>query len=165
MLEILASAEKALPKMLRDESGWNSLYIDYYPPIVERLWRQWGDYRISLHRIHPCKPGESLLHPHTWPSAMRILSGKYRMEIGYSTTDEGPPAAATLELAADSAYEMIEPHGWHSVRPLDGPSLSIMVSGKPWNRNYPHEFPRLGPLPQDTFDKLLDDFRQIYYNK
>src|SRR5262249_46599352 len=83
MLEILAAVEKDLPRMLLDEAAWAGLFIDYPPPTVERLWRPWRDYRVSLHRIFPCATGEALFHPHPWPSAMRILAGEYEMAVGY----------------------------------------------------------------------------------
>src|SRR5262249_49786382 len=38
MLDILSQLEQALPEMLLDESIWRSLYVDYHPPFVERLW-------------------------------------------------------------------------------------------------------------------------------
>src|SRR5258708_7914389 len=74
MLEVLRRAEADLPRLLQEESRWTSLFIDYHPPTVERLWCAWGDYRLSLHRIHPCEAGAALFHTHLWPSAMRILS-------------------------------------------------------------------------------------------
>ena len=83
MLDVLAAVEQALPQLLQDENAWHSLYIDYQLPTVERLWRPWHEYRISLHRIHPCAPGEALFHPHPWPSAMHVLAGAYEMAVGY----------------------------------------------------------------------------------
>jgi hypothetical protein len=77
MLDVLAQLEQALPAMLRDESIWHSLYVDYHPPTVERLWAPWRDYRAFLHRIHPCAREQALFHPHPWPSAMRVLEGEY----------------------------------------------------------------------------------------
>jgi hypothetical protein len=53
MLEVLAQLERALPTMLQDENIWQSLYVDYHPPTVERLWTSWSDCRVYLHRIHP----------------------------------------------------------------------------------------------------------------
>jgi hypothetical protein len=94
MLEILASVESELPRLLLDESAWSGLLIDYHPPTVERLWMGWQGHRVSLHRIHPCGPGQALFHPHPWPSAMRILSGEYEMAVGYGrgeTPRRSPP--------------------------------------------------------------------------
>src|SRR4051794_19093257 len=96
MLEILAQVERELPRLLLDEESWKGLYIDYHPPTVERLWRPWGEYRVSLHRISPCGPGEALFHPHPWPSVMRILAGEYEMAVGYGPGLEEPPVAALM---------------------------------------------------------------------
>ncbi len=117
--------------MLRESDHlWESLDVNYEPPRVERLWRKFGDFRIYLHRIHPCE--KALFHPHPWPSAVEVLSGAYEMGIGYGAGPEAPPTAATAILRKGSSYEMIDPNGWHYVRPFGDPSLSIMVTGKPW---------------------------------
>jgi hypothetical protein len=106
MIEILEVVEKQLPDLLADEAAWSTLYIDYHPPLVERVWRQWGEYRICLHRIHPCRPEEALFHPHPWPSAMRIISGRYNMGVGHGPGIKAPPIDKALEMTAGAAYEM-----------------------------------------------------------
>jgi hypothetical protein len=63
MLDTLYAVERELPALLQDEGAWKSLYVDYHPPLVERLWLPWGSYRINLHRIHPCARDEALFHP------------------------------------------------------------------------------------------------------
>lgn len=83
MLELLARLKLELPDLLIDDTAWQGFYIDYHLPIVERLWRQWNEYRVYLHRIHPCKSEDALFHPHPWPSAMEIVSGAYEMIVGY----------------------------------------------------------------------------------
>ena len=60
MLDVLAAVERDLPGLLSDEAGWSGLFIDYHPPTVERLWRNWGEQRISLHRIYRCAPGAAV---------------------------------------------------------------------------------------------------------
>src|SRR5947209_10035564 len=132
MLEILTAVEKDLPRLLLDEAAWSGLFIDYHPPTVERLWMRWRDCRVSLHRIHPCAPGEALFHPHPWPSAMRILSGEYEMAVGFGPGETPPPVAALLVAREDCRYEMTHPDGWHYVCPLGEPSRSLMVSGGAW---------------------------------
>src|SRR5205823_428108 len=95
MLDILHAAEKELPRLLASDDGWQSLRVDYHPPFVDRVFRDWSPpgaaegarYRISLHRIHPCAPAEALFHPHPWPSAMRIHSGTYEMGVGHGAGD------------------------------------------------------------------------------
>jgi len=140
MWEILASAEAALPALLNDPAGWRSLDINYHPPRVERLFRPWGEGgRLSLHRVHPCPLDSALFHPHPWPSAMRIVSGSYRMIVGYGAGVEQPPVAMTLELTAGARYAMVDPDAWHAVVPQGQPSLSIMVTGQPWARPVPLE--------------------------
>jgi hypothetical protein len=162
MLDTLAAVERELPELLQDESGWNSVYIDYHPPTVERLWRNWNGYRIYLHRIHPCAAGEALFHPHPWPSAMRILEGEYEMAVGYGKGETVPPVAALMIAAGDFRYEMTDPDAWHYVRPLGRPSVSLMVTGKPWDRPSPRSGKVLQPLNEGQRAALLEFFRRRY---
>ncbi|HYT90670.1 MAG TPA: hypothetical protein VEL76_18325 [Gemmataceae bacterium] len=162
MLDILQAVEKELPRLLADEAGWKSVDVDYHPPRVERLWRPWGEYRIYLHRIHPCERGEALFHPHPWPSAMRILSGDYEMAVGYGKGEELPPVAALMIAAGDFRYEMTDPDAWHYVRPLGGPAMTLMVTGKPWDRPAPRSTKPLQPLTDEQTKQILAFFRERY---
>lgn len=161
MLEKLHQIERQLPDLLVQD-GWQSLYVDYHPPIVERVWRQEGDYRINLHCIHPCEPEEALMHPHPWPSAIKILSGKYRQGIGYSSGRETPPIAATTIMTYGSSYEMVNKDGWHYVAPIDDVVMSLMVTGKPWDRWAPRSEKQLNPLSEKMVKEILEFFGDRY---
>jgi hypothetical protein len=160
MLDVLARLEAELPQLL--DRPWHSLHIDYHPPTVERLWQTWGDYRVSLHCIHPCEPSVALFHPHPWPSAMRVLEGTYEMAIGYGTGDTAPPVAARLVATGDLRYEMTDPDAWHYVRPIGKPAMTIMVTGKPWPRPSPTSSEPLEPVPPARAAELLAWFRARY---
>lgn len=163
MLDVLAAAEAALPELLADPAGWRSLDIDYHPPRVERLYRDLDGYRLNLHRAWPCDPGAALIHPHPWPSAMRLVRGRYRMWIGHGAGTATPPLAGLVELAAGSCYAMTERDQWHAVAPVDGPTLSVMVTGAPWDRAMPIEPARpLQPLTAEAREALFEAFRAIY---
>jgi hypothetical protein len=162
MMDILAAVEQDLPRLLLDEQSWNSVLVNYHPPIVERLWQRWGDYRISLHRIFPCAPGEALFHPHPWPSAMRILAGEYEMAVGYGKGETAPPVAALMITRGDFLYEMTDPDAWHYVRPIGGPTLSLMVTGKPWGRPSPRSSTPLVALTDLQRAELFRLFRERY---
>jgi hypothetical protein len=162
MLDVLTRLEAELPALLADDARWQSLYINYHPPFVERLWMQWGEYRVSLHRIHPCAPSDALFHPHPWPSAMRILDGKYEMAIGHGKGSEPPPVAARIIAGTDVRYEMTDPDSWHYVRPLERPAMTIMVTGKPWTRASPSSAEPLQPLAESQRCELLAWFRARY---
>lgn len=138
MLELLTTAIAELPDLVR-APGWRGMRIDYHHPYVDRAWRPWREYRLSIHRIYPCTRTEALLHPHPWPSAIAILDGRYEMAIGYGAGISSPAIAARVLLTAGARYEMLDPDGWHSVRPVDAPSISIMLSGPPWGREMPIE--------------------------
>ena len=166
MLKQLEEVEAALPELLAAEEGggWRSLYIDYHPPIVERLYRPWGAHmRINLHRIWPCEPSGALFHPHPWPSAVKVLSGTYQMRTGYGSGVEAPPVAALINMPAGACYEMTHPDAWHAVRPVGAPSLSLMITGRPWGRTAPVSPGRpLSALSDERREALLRDFRDLY---
>lgn len=144
------------------------MHVTYHPPRVERLWVQHGEYRVFLHRIHPCGEGEALFHPHPWPSAVRIMSGRYEHQIAqaapleHSGPDQEPvpdDPLARMILCVGSEYEITDPRTWHSVRPVEGPSDSIMVVGPKYDP--PVTMPKAprekqGPLSQERFDELFD---------
>jgi hypothetical protein len=162
MLEVLAQLEKALPALLRDEGIWQSLHVDYHPPTVERLWTRWREYRVYLHRIHPCEREEALFHPHPWPSAMRVLGGEYEMAVGFGPGMQAPPVAALTVSRGDFRYEMTHPDSWHYVRPLGAPTLSVMVTGKPWERESHKSSTPLRALESEQVAELLRLFRARY---
>jgi hypothetical protein len=177
MLEDLHAVLSELPSLVRQE-GWQSLHVTYHPPTVERLWRQVGAHRVFLHRIHPCASGEALLHPHPWPSAVAVVSGRYEMGVAatsssrYAITDgvyvpEAGSTLATVILTAGSEYEMLSPQAWHWVRPLDAPSLSVMVVGTPWKDAWPtSNFPKptepQTALVEELRASLLGDFQDLF---
>lgn len=162
MLAVLHQVEKALPNLLRDESIWKSVRVDYHPPIVDRVWTQFDNCRINLHKIYPCEQGQALFHPHPWPSAMRILSGRYSMLAGYGKGEFAPPVATKLILNAPDEYEMTDPDSWHSVTPLDNPSYSLLVTGPPWDRWAPKSDKHLEGLGAAAFGDMLMYFRSQY---
>lgn len=173
MLELLDKALQELPELLRSQEGWNSVHVLYHPPRVERIWRQWGSHRIFLHRIHPCEEGEALFHPHPWPSAVRIMSGQYEHRIGvqtHTTGDKKLPVTIELTrgvLTAASSYEMTNPDAWHSVRPLEGPSDSLMVIGPLYEPPVKMPSPpteKQKPLNRARFEELFGDWQDRFFN-
>lgn len=165
-LHRLHTAERLLPDLLDDRSHWKGLDVLYHAPRVERVWMQFagGPMRISLHVIHKAGHDECLYHPHPWPSAMRIVHGGYEMGIGYGSGVEAPPEACRVILTAGSEYEMANPDGWHFVCPTSPISLSLMVSGMPWNREMPVEPDKaeLPPLSDERIHQILELFKTFY---
>src|SRR5579864_6403459 len=109
MLQTLSAVEQVLPRLLINEDSWQGSFIDYHPPIVERLWMQWNEFRIQLHRIHPCGPTEALFHLHPWPSAVHVLEGNYEMAVGFGPGPEPPEVAALMTIVPGVRYEMTHP--------------------------------------------------------
>lgn len=139
MLQTLIKMEntRVLSKLLRTPDALNSLDIDYHPPRVERLFGQVDEYRVYFHIIHPCRREDALYHPHPWPSAMHVLKGTYEMGITHSAEDVSPSqltTLATVQMQGGGYYEMTDPNAWHYVRPLEGPCMSVMITGAPWGK-------------------------------
>lgn len=162
MLNKIFNIEKQLPKLLENKDSWHSVYVDYHKPFVKRLWKQEGDLRIYLHQIFPCEKEESLLHPHPWPSAMKVISGFYEMGVGFSDTNQEPIIASTLILPENSYYEMIDINSWHYVRPLEKPSFSLMITGTPWKRESPKSSYPLRELYTDEKLIIFEEFEKYY---
>lgn len=175
MLEKLHDAIEELPYLMEDKSRWNSLHVTYAQPRVERLWTQFGENRILLHRIYPCEQWEALYHAHPWPSAVRVVRGKY--EMGLASFDVGAgiidyddwhhgPTEATLVLTKGCEYEMINRTGWHYVRPVDGPCDTIMVVGPPFKNpmtgqdSIPDK--KQNPLIPTRFDELFNEWKMKF---
>lgn len=163
MLKVLHSIERQLPTLLQDETGWQSMFIDYEYPIVKRIWRQLGDHRVYLHKIHSCYRDKAFFHPHPWPSAMRILKGAYEMGLGYGNPNETPPTImTTLVLEKGSEYVMDDINAWHYVRPVTEHAYSLMVTDLPWGGKAPKSNPPLQSLNSSVYQKLFHEFQTFY---
>lgn len=156
--------EEELFRLLNSPEVWQSLFVDYHKPFVERMWTQIDkEHRIFLHFIHPCEKSDSLWHPHPWPSAMHVLEGKYEMGVGYSEDNKTPPSALTCELSNGGMYyEMMDKNGWHYVRPLEKPASTLMLIGKPWDRWSPKSDKELKPLTEARQETILWYFIDFY---
>jgi hypothetical protein len=171
MLDVLSEAEQQLPQLVKSLDGWRSLFVNYHAPFVERLWRPFGtEHRLFLHCIHRCSVKEALLHPHPWPSAIRVLEGLYGSLIGAGSGTETPPVVyqTVVQASPQTAYRyaMLHPDGWHAVIPLTGYVYSVMVTGKPWNRPIPsvtqEAVGSLRELSPERAEELLAVFREFY---
>ena len=93
---------------------------------------------------------------------MRILSGEYEMAVGYGKGEEPPPVAALMIAVGDFRYEMTDPDAWHYVRPIGGPAMTLMVTGKPWDRPTPKSNFPLRALSDEQKRAILEFFRECY---
>ena len=162
MLETLKVIFEMFPELLDDITGWNSLYVDYDKPYVERLWRQlFKEHRLYLHIAHPCKKGESFFHNHAGPSAMLVISGQYEMMIGRGVEGRKPETVSTVIIGPNQGYEMLDRDDWHSIRPIDGPTMSLMLCGPLWtNHIAPKPTKKLFPLTIERSKEILELFKQ-----
>lgn len=167
MIELLLRLVKfELPGLLENPTTpWQGLDVTYEQPRVERLWTPVVDgCRLCLHRIHPCET--PYWHNHPWPSAVIVVEGAQEVKIGAQRPEhlesEPPRVAATFAFSEAGQYEMLTEWGWHSVNPVDGPSLSVMLSGPPFRFEHVAARPRTsrnGELAPANRASLLHAFR------
>lgn len=114
--------------------NWDSLIINRRKPHTYRIFTDFGDYRICLHRFDVCDDHESFYHPHPWPGAFVVLQGAYMMDVGMSIDRFGHPLnVASFCLRPNSMYEITNPLTWHKITPLE-PTYTVMINGKPWDK-------------------------------
>lgn len=119
---------------LREYDSWDSLIINRRKPETYRIFRQFGENRVCLHRFSPCNSQESFWHPHPWPAAFKIMYGKYRLDLGFTPNGEDKPTVvSSCVMSAGSSYEMLDENTWHKITPLDdSPVYTIMLNGPPY---------------------------------
>jgi len=166
MIETLRDAIRGLHYPLLNRGNWESMFIDYETPHVERIWvtmnLSGNDVRVCLHKIHPCKKEEAFFHPHPWPSAMLICSGAYESYIGYSENGKTPEKMGPFLFQTGTVYQMTNPKEWHSVRPIDVPCMTIMVTGKPYQESTGQKKNiKNRPLTKKEFDGVFNYFSDI----
>lgn len=131
---ILQKVRQALDT--NDLSMWDSLVINRRKPHTYRVFRQFGDYRVCLHRFEPCEESDAFPHPHPWPGAFLLLQGEYVHTIGGSADLESEPEYYIREVVRPySMYEIINPHTWHKVQPLQT-TYTLMMNGEPWETQH-----------------------------
>jgi len=163
MINKLKEILEILPKLLLDNEI-HTMYIDYHKPYVSRIWFQYGDYRVFLHKIEECEDSnEALYHQHKWDSAMFICNGSYEMGIGHSKTKKAPKTTdCKIILPRGTFYEMTSKDAWHYVNPIGGPCYSIMLSGNLNGREMPIEPDKeFRPLTQDEVLNILTNIKQL----
>jgi hypothetical protein len=147
-------------------SDWNSLIINRRKPHTYRVFCQFGNYRVCLHKFEECDESESFMHPHPWPGAFCIIHGKYLMNVGYTATlDQKTPWPVYRQLqVSGSRYEIVDPKAWHSVTPLGGEVYTLMLNGQPWPPGVHHEsvVTTKGKDLQKMTDRELTDFLEEY---
>jgi hypothetical protein len=155
--------DKLMLNLLSQPNLWNTLLVDYHPPMVERLWTQVGNYRISLHFIHACESKDALFHPHPWPSAIHVIHGSYEMGLGFGSGNEAPEKMCTILVPQGGIYyDMTHIDGWHYVRPVKSVCSTVMLTGEPWARESPKSDHPLKSLDLGRKLIMLEYFSNYY---
>lgn len=164
MLDLLFQAERELPYLLLDESGWCGMYADSEKPHLKRIWRPWRENRLYCHDFSECSEKEEFPHPHPWKMAVGIRAGRCQMRLGVGTTPlVAPPMTTSIILNPGDSYEMLGEHDWHAIRPLMRRYLSVMVTGPvvyPANKSRGNKPSR--DLTQAEMRHAMETFRVLY---
>jgi len=134
MLQELQNALELLPDLLNKREAWDSLVVNRRKPHTYRVFTHLPNgFRVCLHKFTTCHQHEAFPHPHPWAGAFLLLQGKYKMTVGHSPDRFSPPdKVMEMILTPGCMYEIIEPHTWHAVIPLET-TYTIMVNGEPWD--------------------------------
>lgn len=174
---MIETLEKLIPKVregLNELEAWDSLVINKRKPHTYRVFRQYDDLRVCLHRFEPCGPDDCFAHPHPWPGAFLMLSGEYIHRIGASDSLGSEPIFFFKEIVRPfSMYEIIHPQTWHSVQPLKT-TYTIMVNGTPWDTQHAatrmtkgKDLEQMAPMELmdhlRTFSNLLNEYEDYEY--
>lgn len=164
MIDKLKQIEsQLLLDLLQKPDQWKTLLVDYHPPIVERCWAQLGNYRIFLHFIHKCETKDALFHPHPWPSSMHVLTGQYEMGLGFGPGLKEPEKMCTVLVENGGMYyDMPHIDSWHYVRPVNGVCATVMLTGKPWEREEIKSDDPLKPIDNRRKMMMLEWFTNYY---
>jgi hypothetical protein len=158
-----------LPDLVQDISAWDSLLINRRKPHTYRVFTHFGckeqKLRICLHKFDTCFDNEAFDHPHPWPAAFIIMSGGYRMRIGYSKDRfSKPEEVSVFEMRQYSKYEIVNPLTWHSVTPVTT-TYTIMINDEPWDKDIAHTEVRttkgkdLEKMPDNELIEHLNAFK------
>lgn len=135
-----------LEKILRFGTGWKGAHVRFAKPYVNRIRFIFGDYRICLHEILPCRLDEPMWHSHPWETTFRLVKGNQEVGLGRDhdrefhgqgytlqpKTGAGENSPAIEKVKAfnpGNIYQMDAIDDWHYVLPLDKASYSIMING------------------------------------
>ena len=154
--------------LLRQPQRWDSLVINRRKPHTYRIFTNFKDLRVCLHRFDKCDEHEAFRHPHPWPGAFRVMQGQYEMKLWLSKDrfDNEPQEVSTVIMKAGSSYEITNPLTWHSVVPYEE-TYTIMVNDNPWDKEIAHESVRttkgkdLDSLSREDLEQHLSKFRDL----
>jgi hypothetical protein len=140
----LGDIRPLLPQLLEKEE-WLGRRAINNNPIIDRIYCTVDGIRVCLHMMYPCATYETMWHSHGWPSHIELVSGK--QQVGFALDDKEyhkkgitivptptagincPDIDEVMILSRRQGYSMPVNKAWHYVRPLEGPSFSIMVNG------------------------------------
>ncbi len=185
MFEILEEVEAMLPNLLSNRGNWKSLYIDYQPPFLMRIFCDIKSQKLdgkcvraSLHYFLPAESvtpseassesGENLYHPHGWASSMRLIDGTYDQYIGFAEgpgLDAKPSKLCRLTHSTGDSYAMNHPWLWHQVNPRPNQAVStLMVTHIPssWDQEVPKSTKPLRALNTEELDFMFNHFIKFF---
>ena len=163
MLNVLSEVLADIHVLLGDWNDWHTVDIDTAPPRIEQASRQFkDDYKLCIHRIHPCTTTNALYQPHPWPCAGVVCYGQCEMIVGYGDPKGPPPPIShRFILKRGSRYEMTDPNAWHAIAPIKTPVLSLVVRGLSYDPAHKWEHNQLRTLTKEEFLSLQEWF---WYN-
>jgi hypothetical protein len=140
----LGDIRPLLPQLLEKEEWFGRRAINNNP-IIDRIYCTVDGIRVCLHMMYPCETDETMWHSHGWESYIELVGGEQQVGFALDKMDhhkrgitivptsvagvDSPWVQEAITLESGQSYSMPVNAGWHYVRPIKGPSFSIMVNG------------------------------------
>lgn len=168
MIEVFPTLMREVIPFFDKPEEWDSLIINKRKPHTYRIFRQFGEYRVCLHRFEPCSDEDCFAHPHPWPGAFLLLQGTYIHTVGYSPTLDSDPTFFYREIVRpNTMYEIVHRNTWHKVQPVTT-TWTIMINGKPWEEQHSSTRTTKGKdlekMPEDELIAHLQKFKRLMSN-
>lgn len=168
MIEKLKQIEnKLIFKLLEDVNIWKSEIYENNNIIIEKILTTLGNYNLELNFVHKIKKSETIhIIKNRFPFAINVLNGKCNIMISSSSKLEEPPIMCNILLENGGAYyDMTHIDGWHYVRPVEGVVSTVMLVGKPWEREQIESPEDLKSMSEQRKLIMLEWFLGFYRNK
>lgn len=125
MINTLNEFLEKLPEHLQNREGWLSLNMNLHEPVIERIYKVIGNYRLCLNKIYK-SDAKLLFHNHSWPFAVKVFFGEYEMGTGISEDGTKPEITNVQVIGPGMSYNMTGTT-WHYTKPISDYTYSVMI--------------------------------------
>lgn len=132
--DLVAYYDKNELRVLLQQKPDGGIKVRYQKPYVDRIYYRDTEGFIFFHKISSCEKRFAYVHPHPWPSHVKILKGSYTTGFfhfpvfGKLEEFQYIEPIVTCKLLSGSEYEMLSKTDSHFVWPHET-VYSVMIVG------------------------------------